>query len=53
MPKHLRDFAQIKDDVVIVGVSNRIEIWSKPKWREFYTSSREGFEDLAERVLLE
>ena len=53
MPRHLRDFAQIKDDVVIVGVSSRIEIWSKPKWQEFYAGSREGFEDLAERVLLE
>lgn len=53
MPRHLKEFAQIKDDVVIVGVSNRIEIWAKAKWKAFYESSRESFEDLAERVLLE
>ncbi len=53
VPKHLKEFAQIKDDVVVVGVSNRIEIWAKTKWQAFYNSSRESFEDLAERVLLE
>ena len=53
VPKHLREFARIKDDVMVVGVSSRIEIWAKDKWRTFYEGSRESFEDLAERVLLE
>ena len=53
IPKHLKDFGQIKQDVVIVGVGNRMEVWAKEKWREFYESSRQQFEDVAERVLLE
>ena len=53
IPKHLKEFAHIKQDVVVVGVSNRIEIWAKDKWREFYETSRQSFEDVAERVLLE
>ena len=53
VPKTLKEFAQIKEDVVIVGVSNRIEVWSKEKWREFYEASRQSFEEVAERVLLE
>lgn len=53
VPKHLKEFAQIKQDVMIVGVGNRMEIWSKDKWREFYETSRQSFEDIAERVLLE
>lgn len=53
VPKHLKEFAQIKQDVVVVGVSNRVEIWAKDKWREFYETSRQSFEDVAERVLLE
>jgi MraZ protein len=53
LPRNLKEFAKIKQDVVIVGVSNRIEIWSKEKWKEFYENSRENFEDVAERVLLE
>ena len=53
VPKTLKEFAQIKQDVVIVGVSNRMEIWAKQKWRAFYESSRQEFEQMAERVLLE
>ena len=53
VPEYLKDFAVIKRDVVIVGVSNRIEIWSKEKWHAFYESSRQGFEEVAERVMLE
>ena len=53
VPKTLKEFAQIKQDVVIVGVSTRMEIWSKEKWQAFYESSRQSFEEVAERVMLE
>ena len=53
VPKPLKEFAQIKQDVITVGVSNRIEIWSKEKWRVFYETSQPSFEEVAERVLLE
>ena len=53
VPKNLKEFAQIKQDVVIVGVSNRMEVWAKEKWQAFYDSSRQSFEEVAERVMLE
>lgn len=53
LPKSLKDFAQIKEQVVFVGVSSRIEIWAKQRWTEFYESSRQGFEDVAEKVMLD
>ena len=53
VPKSLKEFAEIKQQVVIVGVSNRMEIWSKEKWRAYYESSRQSFEEVAERVMLE
>ena len=53
IPKSLKEFAQIKQQVVIVGVSTRMEIWSKEKWRDYYESSRQSFEEVAERVMLE
>ena len=28
MPRNLRDFAQIKKDIVFIGVGNRAEIWA-------------------------
>ena len=51
LPQYLKDFAQIKKDVVIVGVSNRIEIWAKDKWQEFYGNSRQSFEEIAEKLM--
>jgi MraZ protein len=51
LPQYLKDFAEIKKDVVIVGVSNRIEIWAKDKWQEFYDSSRQSFEEIAEKLM--
>lgn len=51
IPQYLKDFAEIKRDVVIVGVSNRIEIWAKNKWQEFYGSSRPSFEEIAEKLI--
>ena len=32
MPAHLREFAGLEKDVVLVGVGSRVEIWSKDKW---------------------
>ena len=32
LPAHLREFAGLDKDVVLVGVGSRVEIWSKEKW---------------------
>lgn len=32
LPLPLREFAQIDKEVVVVGVSTRVEIWSKENW---------------------
>ena len=50
VPQYLKDFANIKREVVIVGVSNRIEIWSKEIWQEFYKVTKDSFEKIAEKV---
>ncbi len=51
IPKYLKDYAKIQSEVVIIGVSNRIEIWDKQLWKEFYENSRETYEDTAERLM--
>ena len=51
LPKYLKDYAHIRRDILIVGVSNRMEIWAKDKWEEFYRSSKESFEDVAEKLI--
>ncbi len=51
LPQYLKEFADIKRDVMIVGVSNRIEIWARDKWHDFYSNSRQSFEEIAEKLM--
>lgn len=51
LPPYLKEFAEIKRDVIIVGVSNRIEVWAKDKWQSFYGNSRSSFEEIAEKLM--
>ena len=51
IPPYLRHYADIKKEIMIIGVSNRIEIWSKEGWKAFYDSSKESFEDIAEKLI--
>ena len=53
IPKYLKDYAAIKRDVMIIGVSNRIEVWAKDAWLEYYNSSKESFEEIAEKMMTE
>jgi len=43
IPNHLRNYAKLKNDIVIIGVSSRIEIWSKPVWEKYSKNSRKLF----------
>lgn len=53
IPHRLKEFAGIKRNVTIVGVSNRFEIWNKDRWVEYYSSSKESFEEVAEKLIEE
>lgn len=51
IPSLLRDFAQIEKEVMIVGASNRVEIWSKERWDSFCEElTDERIEDLAKQA---
>ncbi len=51
IPKYLKDYAGIKKDVVITGISNRIEVWDKDRWHKFYNENRDSFEETAEKLI--
>lgn len=51
LPQYLKEYAGVRKDVVIVGVSNRIEIWAKDIWEEYYGNSRQSFEEIAEKLM--
>ncbi|MDR3564953.1 MAG: division/cell wall cluster transcriptional repressor MraZ [Negativicutes bacterium] len=35
LPTNLREHARLDKDVIVIGVSSRIEIWSKEAWDEY------------------
>ncbi|VAX36052.1 Cell division protein MraZ [hydrothermal vent metagenome] len=51
IPQYLKDYAGINIDTTVIGVSNRIEIWNRASWTNFYTNSTESFEQIAENML--
>ena len=53
IPKYLKDYAGIKRDVMIIGVSNRIEVWSKDEWQQYYNGAKGSFEDIAEKLMMQ
>jgi len=53
LPEYLKQFAQIQREVVIVGVADRIEIWSKDRWNNFYQENKKRFEEMAENLFEE
>src|SRR4030043_1206733 len=36
IPQNLIEYAGLKKDIVMVGVSDRAEIWAKELWQEYY-----------------
>lgn len=53
IPDYLKQYAGIKEDVVILGVSDRFEIWAKEKWQKFFEANEGSFEELAEKLVTE
>jgi len=51
LPANLRQYAGLDKEAVVVGVSNRVEIWSKAGWEEYCKKAEESFAETAEKLL--
>ncbi|MCR4398312.1 MAG: division/cell wall cluster transcriptional repressor MraZ [Firmicutes bacterium] len=51
IPAPLREYARIEKDVVIIGVSNRVEIWSQAEWDAYMAKAAEKYEEFAENLV--
>jgi MraZ protein len=50
IPKSLRTFAQLDSDVVVVGLADRIEVWSKSEWERERAEAERDSAELAEHL---
>ena len=51
LPLSLKDFARIKEKVVIIGAFNKIEVWSEEVWDEYFEEKKSLFEELSEKIM--
>ncbi|MRJ47560.1 division/cell wall cluster transcriptional repressor MraZ [Fundicoccus ignavus] len=51
IPQNLIDFAKIDKECRVIGVSDRIEIWSSDQWDSFAEEAEEDFEAIAEEMI--
>lgn len=51
VPPMLREYANLGDEIVVIGVGTRAEIWNKTAWNEYLADREQGYSDIADDVL--
>ncbi len=46
----LTKYAELKKDCVIIGVNDRLEVWSKERWESFIDTNEDSLSDIAEKL---
>jgi MraZ protein len=50
IPQFLRDYAQLENEVVVVGLADRIEVWSRAEWQRERSEAERNSAELAEHL---
>jgi MraZ protein len=50
IPQFLRAYAQLDGEVVVVGLSDRVEVWSKNEWERERSQAEQDSAELAEHL---
>ena len=51
IPTTLMQHAHLVKECVVLGVSNRIEIWAKDAWETYFSESEQSFNEIAENMI--
>lgn len=50
IPSYLREYAGLKDGVIVAGLYDRIELWSKRSWKSLTEKVDKGAGEIAEEL---
>ena len=50
IPIPLLEYASLEKDCIIIGVDDRLEVWSKERWDAFITENEENLSDIADNL---
>ncbi|MBD8496756.1 MULTISPECIES: division/cell wall cluster transcriptional repressor MraZ [Paenibacillus] len=51
IPNHLREYAKLEKECMVIGVQNRVEVWSKEAWEHYVNESAAAFSEIAETLV--
>lgn len=51
IPLYLRSFAEIKNEVVFLGLSRYVEIWDKTRWAEYKKNLEENIDKISQKLI--
>lgn len=51
VPQNLREYGQLDKEATIIGVSNRVEIWSRSRWDSYMDEAENSYETIAENIV--
>lgn len=47
LPERLMEFAGLQQEVVLLGVNDRVELWDRPRWDRFMSEHAASFDRIA------
>jgi len=50
VPDYLKEYADLKKNVVICGLFNRLEIWDEQKWELYRKKAEKGVEEIVSKL---
>ncbi len=50
IPAPLREYAGLKKETIVIGVSSRVEMWAKDKWEAYSADAASSVEEIAEKM---
>jgi MraZ protein len=50
VPDYLKQYADLKKNVVICGLSNRLEIWDSAKWETYKKKAEKGVDEIVSKL---
>lgn len=50
IPDYLKEYAALEKDVIVCGLSNRLELWNKQQWEEYSKKAEKGVEEMVSKL---
>ena len=50
VPDYLKDYAGLKKNVVVCGLSNRLEVWDSEKWETYKKEAEKGVDEIVSKL---